>query len=137
MVFYHYDFDDGGAQLNVRGRDKLIKVAALLPATFYPVVIERTPAEPGLAEQRRSMLLAELSASRIAVPPERVLIGPPISAGINGVEGILLYGNQLGSLGGRGAGGPGGYAGSAGLNAGGLSGSAVTSALGSGGGFGR
>ena len=43
MVFYHYDFVEGTAQLNVRGRDKLVKVAQLLPATFLPVVIERTP----------------------------------------------------------------------------------------------
>jgi len=27
MVFYHYDFVEGTAQLNVRGRDKLVKVS--------------------------------------------------------------------------------------------------------------
>jgi hypothetical protein len=137
MVFYRYDFEDGSAKLNVRGRDKLLKVAALLPTTFYPVVIERTPTDPGLAEQRRSLLLAELSGSRIPIPPERILVGPPIAAGMAGVESIFIYGNQLGSLGAAGAGGVGGYAGSSGLNAGGLSGSAVTSALGAGGGFAR
>jgi hypothetical protein len=136
MVFYRYDFEEGTARLNMRGRDKLIKVAALLPATFYPVVIERTPTEPGLAEQRRSMLLAELSTAPIPVPPERVLVGPPIAAGLAGVESIYIYGNQLGSLSGGGAGGVGGFAGSSGLTAGGLSGSALTSAL-AGGGFAR
>jgi hypothetical protein len=137
MVFYRYDFEDGSPQLNVRGRDKLARVACLLPSTFYPVVIERTPLTPGLAEARRSYLLSELSTPRFNVPPERVLIGPPISAGLSGVESILVYSNQLSTLAARGAAGVGGYAGSSGLNAGGLSGSAVTSALSAGAGFGR
>jgi hypothetical protein len=127
MIFYRYDFEDGSAQLNVRGRDKLAKVAALLPATFYPVVIERTPWAPGLAVERRSVLLSQLSGPRFAVPPERVLIGPPIDTGLTGVEAIFLYGNQLNSLASRGGGGGvASYAGSQGFSGGGLSGSSVT-----------
>jgi hypothetical protein len=137
MVFYHYDFVEGTAQLNVRGRDKLVKVAQLLPATFLPVVIERTPSTPGLDEQRRAVLLAELSGSRFPIPPERVVIGPPIAAGLTGYEAIFVYGNQLGALQSGGAGSVGGYGGSSGLSAGGLSGSAVTSGFGAGGGCGR
>ena len=91
MVFYHYDFVEGTAQLNVRGRDKLVKVAQLLPATFLPVVIERTPSTPGLDEQRRAGLLAELSGSRFPIPPERVVIGPPVAAGLTGYEAIFVW----------------------------------------------
>ncbi len=137
MVFYHYDFVEGSGQLNVRGRDKLAKIGQLLPATFYPVVIERTPTTPGLDEQRRATILAQLSASRFPVPPERVLIGPPIAAGLTGFEAIIVYGNQIGALQSGGAGGVGGYAGTAGLTAGGISGSAVSSGAGAGGGLGR
>ena len=54
MVFYHYDFEEGTSRLNVRGRDKLAAVAASLPTTFFPVVIEHTPKEPGLDQSRRS-----------------------------------------------------------------------------------
>ena len=117
MVFYHYDFVEGTAQLNVRGRDKLVKVAQLLPATFLPVVIERTPSTPGLDERRRAVLLAELSGSRFPSPPERVVIGPPIAAGLTGYEAIFVYGNQLGALQSGGAGSVGGYGGSSGLSA--------------------
>jgi hypothetical protein len=135
MVFYHYDFVEGTSQLNVRGRDKLAKMLPLLPATFNPVVVERTPSTPGLDEQRRSGMLAELSGSRFPVPAERIVIGPAPSAGLAGFEAIFIYGNQIGALQSGGAGGVGGYAGSAGLSGGGLSGSAVTS--GAGGGIGR
>ena len=103
---------------------------------FNPVVIERTPATPGLDEQRRGLLLAELAGSQFPVPPERVVIGPPSTAGLAGYEATFVYGNQLGALQAGGAAGVGGYAGTAGLNAGGLSGSAVSTGLG-GGGFGR
>jgi len=130
MVFYHYDFVEGTNQLNVRGRDKLVKVAQMLPATFFPVVIERTPSTPGLDEQRRAGLLAELSGSRFPIPPERVVIGPPIAAGLTGYEAIFVYGNQLGALQSGSASGVGGYAGTAGLSAGGLSGSAGFNAAG-------
>jgi hypothetical protein len=136
MVFYHYDFVDGGRQLNVRGRDKLAKLAKLLPASFCPVLIERTPATPGLDEQRRGLLLAELAGSPFPVPPERVVIGPSPTAGLTGYEAIVLYGNQLSVLQAGGSAGVGGYAGTAGLNAGGLSGGAGGVGSG-GGGFGR
>jgi hypothetical protein len=130
MVFYHYDFVDGSSQLNVRGRDKLARVAQSLPVTFFPVVIERTASTRGLDEQRRVGVLAELSGSRFPIPPERVVIGPPIAAGLAGYEAIYVYGNQLGALRGTGAGGVGGYSGTAGLDGGGLSGSAVSSGFG-------
>jgi hypothetical protein len=131
MVFYHYDFIEGSPQLNVRGRDKLVKLAKVLPASFCPVVIERTPATPGLDEERRGFLLAELAGSQFPVPAERVVIGPTPAAGLTGNEAVIVYLNQLGALAGGSAGGVGGYAGSPGLSAGGLSGSAVA------GGFGR
>ena len=134
MVFYHYDFVEGMPQLNDRGRDKLARLAPLLPATFCPVVIERTPSAPVLDEQRRADLVAELSNSRFSIPLERVVIGKPIAAGLAGYEAIYVYSNQLGALQSGGTGGVGGYSGTAGMDAGGMSGSANA---GGGGGMGR
>ena len=88
MVFYHYDFVYGTPQLNVRGRDKLAAVAATLPTSFFPVVVERTPKEPGLDQPRRSVLLAELARGTFPVPAERVLIGPNIANGMTGYESL-------------------------------------------------
>ncbi len=132
MVFYHYDFVDGSAQLNVRGRDKLAKISQLLPATFFPVVIERTPATPGLDVQRRATVLAALSDSRFPIPPERLVIGPPIAHGLMGVEADVLFYNQLYSLS-QGGAGIGGFSGSQGFDASGLSGGALTTGAAAGG----
>jgi hypothetical protein len=129
MVFYHYDFVDGTSQLNVRGRDKLAMVAATLPTTFFPVVVERTPKEPGLDDARRSALLAQLAQGSFPVPAERVVIGPSIANGMTGAEAILIYGNQLqnlasgGSIGGAGAAGF--VGGGLGFDLSGLSGAAI------------
>ena len=56
MTFYRYDFVDGTAKLNLRGADKMQEIRAMLPTTFAPVVVERTPDRPTLAEARRAML---------------------------------------------------------------------------------
>jgi len=130
MVFHHYDFVDGTSQLNLRGCDKLAAVAATLPTTFFPVVVERTPTEPGLDQSRRLTLLAQLAQGTFPVPAERVVIGPRIANGMTGVEASLIYRRQLGNLssggwlGERAAGGF--VGGGQGFDASGLSGSAVT-----------
>ncbi len=130
MVFYHYDFVDGTSQLNLRGCDKLAAVAATLPTTFFPVVVERTPTEPGLDQSRRLTLLAQLAQGPFPVPAERVVIGPRIANGMTGFEAErVIYRRQLsnlasgGWLGERAAGGF--VGGGQGFDAGGLSGSAV------------
>ncbi len=132
MVFHHYDFVDGTSQLNLRGCDKLAAVAATLPTTFFPVVVERTPTEPGLDQSRRLTLLTQLAQGTFPVPAERVVIGPRIANGMTGYEAnFAIYPRQLsnlrsgGSIGERAAAGF--VGGSSGFDAGGLSGSAVTS----------
>jgi hypothetical protein len=95
MVLYQYDFVDGGTALNVHGQDKLARIAALLPRNFAPVVIERLPCAPGLAEARRLAVLDELAHGPFPVPPERVVVGPPIAGGLNGVDAAHVYENLL------------------------------------------
>jgi hypothetical protein len=95
MVLYDFDFLPGREGLNVRGLDRLARIQTLLPRTFYPVVIERTPGCPQLAELRRLAVLNELARCSFVVPAERVVIGPPLANGLQGVEAEIIYGNQL------------------------------------------
>jgi hypothetical protein len=95
MVLYHYDFVDGTDQLNLRGRDQLVKLAGLLCENPAPLVIERTPCTPGLDEARRLAILNELGRMQVALPPDRVVIGQAIALGLRGIEGEIIFTNLL------------------------------------------
>jgi hypothetical protein len=96
MTLYHYDFVEGRNALNQRGKDQLAKIAALLPHNFFPVVVERTPEAPALAEARRLLVLNELGRSSFPIPPERVMVAVPMANGISGVEAEKIYRNLIG-----------------------------------------
>jgi hypothetical protein len=136
MVFHQCDFVDGTSQLNYRGRDKLATIAAVLPTTFFPVVVERTPNQPDLDAARRELVVGELGRGSFPVAAERVVIGPRIAYGMAGYEAYTaIYPSQIRDLAAGGAaGGTGGgfVGGGLGFDAGGLSGSAVTSGVGMG-----
>jgi hypothetical protein len=95
MVLYDYDFVPGGAALNYRGRDRLAQIQAMLPCNGFPVVIERTPDCPPLADARRLAVLSELAHGPVPTPAERVVVGPPIAIGLQGVEAEIIYSNLL------------------------------------------
>jgi hypothetical protein len=95
MVLYRYDFVTCGTDLNLRGHDQLVKIAALLSRNSFPLVIERTPENPALAEARRLVVLNELAHGPFPVPPERVVIGLPLANGLRGIESVLIYDNLL------------------------------------------
>jgi hypothetical protein len=95
MTLYHYDFDPDGEHLTLRGRDRLVQIVATMPSNGFPLIIERTPANPALAEKRRLVVLNELAHGPFPVPDERVLIGIPLPNGLSGREAVLIYGNLL------------------------------------------
>jgi hypothetical protein len=95
MVLYHYDFVEGGDELNPRGRYQLEKIAALLPQNFNPVIIEATPGAPGLDEARRVAVARELACGPFPVPAQRVVAGRPIAIPLQGQEAVIIYRNLL------------------------------------------
>jgi hypothetical protein len=107
MVLYRYDFVDGCGLLNPRGKERLAEIAALLPHTFFPVVIEGCA--PGLDESRRLAVLEELGRCPFPIPPQRVVVGRPIAVGLSGTEALLVYQNLLFQT--RRQGAPGGFGG--------------------------
>jgi hypothetical protein len=95
MVLYRYDFLACGPGLTLRGKDQLAKIVARSAHNGFPIVIERTPECPGLAEARRLVVLNELAHGPIPVPPERVVIGPPLAIGLRGIDAVLIHDNLL------------------------------------------
>ena len=104
MSLHDYDFNCNTAQLNLRGKDRLLWIAGQMGHVHCPIVIERTPDAPGLAEMRRTTILNELTALlSVPVPPEMVVVGPPRAIPLNGVEAEILYFNLLQQTRGAGA----------------------------------
>lgn len=139
MTLYHYDFVDGSGALNLHGRDQLAKIAAMLPHNFFPIVIERTPGAPGLAESRRLAVLHELAAGPFPIPAERVVIGPSLGDDLRGVEAEIMNFNIMAQDQARGIGSvqgggfvPFGSRGSSGAGAGAGAGAPGASGLGAG-----
>ncbi len=95
MVLYQCDFVEGTDRLTCYGRDHLARIACLLPRTFTTVIVERTVGAPDLDEARRLAVLNELGRAGVAVPAERVLVGPAIALGLAGQEAEMVYHNLL------------------------------------------
>jgi hypothetical protein len=95
LVLYEYDFEPGTSRLKPRGRDQLARITAQLAASPYPLIIERTPDDPSLADARRMAVLAELAAGPLPIPAERVLVGMPISRGMSGNDADIISANAL------------------------------------------
>ncbi len=95
MALYDYDFVPGTDRLNFRGNDRVRQIAGLIPHNQFPVIVARLPANPGLAERRRAVVLAELTALAGQVPAARVVVSGPTVAPLHGVEAELIYNNLL------------------------------------------
>ena len=94
MILRSFDFESGTAKLNLRGGDKLREIGMRLPATFSPLIIERTD-NPALDAARRSAVLTLLGSGPFPIPPERVIVGPSLSRGLNGTEALIIDGTEL------------------------------------------
>src|SRR5207253_81547 len=91
MMLYDFDFVAGSDLLNVRGQDRLREIAAMCFQLPFPVVIERMPLTPALAEARRATVLKALAQAAFPVPPERVVIGGHMTNPLSGVEAGRIY----------------------------------------------
>lgn len=95
LALLRYDFIDGTADLNKRGQDQLARAAIQLAQSPYPLLIERDPDHPGLADRRRLAVLAALAGGPCPVTSDRVVVGDPISRGLSGIEAHIIGDNGL------------------------------------------
>lgn len=123
MVLYQYDFFPLSNQLKPRGKAELARIAAWLPQTFCPVLVEPTPGRPELDEERRNAVWQELGNGPYPIPSDRVVVGRPGTRGLAGDEALVIDRNRLMQTLSRGASGSGAGAGQGSDASSGLSGS--------------
>ncbi len=103
MVLYHCDFVPGKPELTVRGYRQLAKWTQILERTPYPLIIEATPYQPELAEERRNFVLLQLADD--GIPEERVVVQLPPTRGLEGPDALSIQLRQQSSFGGSGGSG--------------------------------
>ena len=90
-TLYRTDFLRGTDQLSPIGAGRFNLMAARLRTGLAPVTIEWSPDEPGMAEARRTAVLALLQQGGIPVIPERVVIGVSPYPGGMGSDSELYH----------------------------------------------
>jgi hypothetical protein len=97
QVLYHYDFNvgDEAATLTPRGRYQLRKMIQRMEATACPIIVQTTIVNPELDEARRQSVLDALRAAGVPAGPEMVVAEHPPVPGLQGLEGVMVYGNML------------------------------------------
>jgi hypothetical protein len=98
LVLHHFDFLPGSPELNPRGLDQLSQFVAQLAVSPFPLIVERTPENPALAEARRVAVLTRLAGGPIPVGPDRVFVGVPAARGLSGPDAQVIAGNALGRV---------------------------------------
>ncbi len=100
LVLYEYDFQNGPTQdlaaLNNAGRRKLLRLLPIMETTGFPLIVEPTADSPELSEARRMYVVNVLSTELWCPDADSlVVVQPPPSTGIRGVEAVEIDRNQL------------------------------------------
>ena len=103
MSLYYYDFASGTEQLNSAGRRRVARLAPMLQAGWGPLVLEESP-NAELDQKRRSAVFQELALVYPGATMDSVVVGFPIGAGLNGVEGRAINRSLMNQTGARGVG---------------------------------
>lgn len=93
QVLYHFDFVDGGSQLNWKGRQQLAKHAATMNGNAYPLVIEQSIDQPELDEARRLAVQQSVTLSQYPISVDRIVVGIPTAVALTGQQAAGLNAN--------------------------------------------
>jgi hypothetical protein len=91
FTLYRSDFLAGTARFSPQGAARFNLMASRLRGWLGPVLVEWSPDHPGLAEARRTAVLALLQGGGLPVIPERVVIGPSSYPGMLGTDAANNY----------------------------------------------
>ncbi|MEZ6031720.1 MAG: hypothetical protein R3C17_01330 [Planctomycetaceae bacterium] len=119
FVMYRNEFVDNSSELSPYGRDHIAEIAARMPSTPFPIIVQRSwnNADPELDQVRRDIVVRVLTDLGNQDANQRVVVSQPYSNGINSMEAEQDYGRfrrirgfgNNGNNGNSGGGGGGGF----------------------------
>lgn len=94
FILYRNEFVDDSSELSPYGRDHIMEIAARMPSTPFPVIVQRSSnnSNPELDAIRRDIVVRVLTDLGSGDAEQRVVVSQPYSDGINSVEGEQDYG---------------------------------------------
>ena len=111
FVIYRNEFVDNSTQFAPYGRDHIMEIAARMPSTPFPVIVQRSDnnSDPELDAARRDLVVRVLTDMGCQDAQQRTVVSQPYNDGINSLEAEQDYGRfrlsrNRGGLGGSGGG---------------------------------
>ena len=94
FVLYRNEFVDQSSELSPYGRDHIMEIAARMPATPFPVLVQRSDnnSDPELDAARRDLVVRVLTDLGNTDAEARTFVSQPYSDGINSLEAEQDYG---------------------------------------------
>ena len=94
FVIYRHEFVESSSELTPYGKDHIAEIAARMPTTPFPVVVQRSMnnADPELDRIRREIVVRVLADLGNYDAERRTVVSQPYSNGLNGMEAEQDYG---------------------------------------------
>ena len=110
FVIYRNEFVDGSSELSPYGKDHIMEIAARMPSTPFPVIVQRSEynSDPELDSIRRDLVVRVLTDIGATDAAQRTVVSQPYNDGINSLEAEQDYGRFRLSRNSGGFGGSGG-----------------------------
>jgi len=93
FVMYRNEFVDGSTEFSPYGRDHIMEIAARMPSTPFPVIVQRSDnnADPELDAARRQLVVQVLTDMGAQDAEQRTIVSQPYNDGINSLEAEQDY----------------------------------------------
>ncbi len=93
FVIHRNEFVDNSTELSPYGRDHIMEIAARMPSTPFPVLVQRSDnnSDPELDAVRRNLVVRVLTDLGARDAEQRTVVSQPYSKGINAREGERDY----------------------------------------------
>jgi hypothetical protein len=95
FTLYRSDFLPGTSLFSPNGASRFNIMAARIPGWTGPIMIEWTPENPALAEERRAALVETMQKAGMPLVANRVVIGPSPYPGAMGLEAAHHSANTI------------------------------------------
>ena len=95
FTLYRSDFLPGTSLFSPSGASRFNIMSTRIPGRIGPIIVEWTPDQPELAEQRRQALLVTMQNAGRPILADRVVIGPSPYPGAMGVDAANNSGNAI------------------------------------------